>query len=511
MIRTLRLTLYFLVGVSISLFLLAPAHAQVQTVMKFAPQLEAVPLDVLKNNAATSWLAAQIANGSATDADFVRLTTQGSVKFLANEGKEIPIPMTLKKNITPSQIAGNIAGGLIKGGLAPLAAGLVLEAGIEYAAGKWTEKGEDVAPVSETCAGNTCTIPAVSTSKWSASSYGNPPLFDSAQEACNASINTWYADNPAYHSGWSPVLPGTVVALSPVYSECRRLIKETLRPTSTQSIGYSYFHNVSSISCPTGQGWNLVSSTCERPSCPTGSVHDGAGVCRNPAGTEITYEQAKEKIENKVRSYPDPSLLLKEWPTSLNPDPNIDPWEAPSTLSGPSTVQGPATVKETVTPATTTTPAQKITTTTVPTANTVYNNNTATTTITNTTTVTNNAGDVISETKEDATPDEVAQVNDTPLGDIPKLYQKKYPDGMQGAWNTRSAEMKATPLFGLSALFAPSVASGTCPSWNLNMNIGPKMNFGNGSISPPCWIWTAIKAIMIITALLISRRLVFGG
>lgn len=98
------------------------------------------------------------------------------------------------------------------------------------------------------------------------------------------------------------------------------------------------------------------------------------------------------------------------------------------------------------------------------------------------------------------------------LGGVPSLYERTYPDGLVGVWNDRIADIKATPIFGLSAVFTPTgVSGGSCPSWTFNANIGSHMNFGSGSISPPCWIWPAIKAIVIISALLLARRLIFGG
>jgi hypothetical protein len=52
---------------------------------------------------------------------------------------------------------------------------------------------------------------------------------------------------------------------------------------------------------------------------------------------------------------------------------------------------------------------------------------------------------------------------------------------------------------------------GSCPSWSFSFNLGAMGNYGSMGIAPPCWIWTAIKTIMIITALFAARRIVFGG
>lgn len=94
---------------------------------------------------------------------------------------------------------------------------------------------------------------------------------------------------------------------------------------------------------------------------------------------------------------------------------------------------------------------------------------------------------------------------------LPKLYTPKYENGLKGVWDTESAKIKASPLFALTAVFTPNVASGTCPAWSFSTNIGPSMNFGSNSMAPPCWVWSALRTIFLITALLTARRLIFGG
>jgi len=180
--------------------------------------------------------------------------------------------------------------------------------------------------------------------------------------------------------------------------------------------------------------------------------------------------------------------------------------------AGPQVMSGPASV----------TSAPQVTTitqggnTTVTNTTTTVTNNYAGDTVSST--VTNNISSTVngvpsSETTETTpdTPEEAAAVTDTPLGEMPVLYVRKYPDGMGGVWETRSAEIKASPLFALSAVFTPTVAGGSCPTWTYNANIGPGMMLGTGSIAPPCWLWPMLKAVLIITALLLARSLIFGG
>lgn len=174
--------------------------------------------------------------------------------------------------------------------------------------------------------------------------------------------------------------------------------------------------------------------------------------------------------------------------------------------SGPASVSAPSQTVNNVTNNTTTT------NTTV--YNITYNNNVVNSTTTTTSkTVDNASGKTLSETNatEETEAKENVSVKDTQLGEVPKLYKQKYPQGMKGVWNSKIAEIKAAPLFSLAGvLFAPSIDGGTCPKWTIGMNTGI-VNLGSGVIEPPCWIWPVIKAFVVITALLLARSLIFGG
>jgi hypothetical protein len=92
-----------------------------------------------------------------------------------------------------------------------------------------------------------------------------------------------------------------------------------------------------------------------------------------------------------------------------------------------------------------------------------------------------------------------------------RLYTPKYPDGFSGVWTQKVALMKAAPLFGLVDHLMPSVASsGSCPVWNIPLNVGFK-DFGTYDVAPPCWVWDFGKIIVILSALILARALIFGG
>lgn len=106
---------------------------------------------------------------------------------------------------------------------------------------------------------------------------------------------------------------------------------------------------------------------------------------------------------------------------------------------------------------------------------------------------------------------EKVEVTDTPLPDQPKLYEPKYPDGITGVWNSKIQEIKATPLFNLASSLLPTVSAGSCPSWKIDLSIDGWTNAGLQDVSPPCWVWDVAKLVIIASALLLARRLIFGG
>lgn len=106
---------------------------------------------------------------------------------------------------------------------------------------------------------------------------------------------------------------------------------------------------------------------------------------------------------------------------------------------------------------------------------------------------------------------EKVEVTDKPLPEQPKLYEPKYPDGITGLWNSKLQEIKATPLFNLAPSLLPNVSAGTCPSWKVDLSIDGWTNAGLQDVSPPCWVWDVAKLVIIASALLLARRLIFGG
>jgi hypothetical protein len=182
----------------------------------------------------------------------------------------------------------------------------------------------------------------------------------------------------------------------------------------------------------------------------------------------------------------------------------------PQTVTGPATSPGPVTqTVDTI---------NNTTTTSTTTHNHTYQGPQVTTTTTTTNvTVDNTTNNIISSTTTTSqpvipeSPEENIAATDTPLPAQPKLYEPEYPDGLVGVWNDKKAQLDAAPLVALVSDLMPSISgSGTCPVWTMPLDFG-FFNAGVLDFSVPCWIWNFAKVIIICSALLLARRLVFGG
>ena len=177
-------------------------------------------------------------------------------------------------------------------------------------------------------------------------------------------------------------------------------------------------------------------------------------------------------------------------------------------VSGPPSVQGQPSVNTT-----NKSDGSTVTVTSNPTYNITYQGSTYTVnTVNNTTTVTTNPdGSTTTEsTSDQPSPESVSPPSDPEMPAIPTLYEKKFPDGPSGVWANRKSQLQTTPIFSFLASLVPSTGDGGCPSWQLPVMYGIK-NTSVVDISIPCWIWSAIRAIFVVTALLTCRRIIFGG
>lgn len=107
---------------------------------------------------------------------------------------------------------------------------------------------------------------------------------------------------------------------------------------------------------------------------------------------------------------------------------------------------------------------------------------------------------------------EKGDFRDKELSEIPKLYERKYPDGMTGIWNQKKEELKSSGLGVLAAAMMPTgINAGSCPSFQLDLSLVSWADYGVNDISPPCWVWDFGRVVIIIGALMLARQLIFGG
>lgn len=83
---------------------------------------------------------------------------------------------------------------------------------------------------------------------------------------------------------------------------------------------------------------------------------------------------------------------------------------------------------------------------------------------------------------------------------------------MEGVWNTYKDQLKNTSLGTLASKLMPNIPDGgTCPQWPINLDMAQWAAFGTHDVAPPCYIWGIAKAILVVSALLLARALIFGG
>ncbi|ASV83219.1 hypothetical protein CES85_3998 [Ochrobactrum quorumnocens] len=93
------------------------------------------------------------------------------------------------------------------------------------------------------------------------------------------------------------------------------------------------------------------------------------------------------------------------------------------------------------------------------------------------------------------------------------LYTAKYPDGMAGVWNGFKDDIMQTSGIGefLNAFKMPTGVATSDLCFNFNFNMGKTINLGEQGFCISENIILIVKALLIISAFLVARRLVFGG
>lgn len=258
---------------------------------------------------------------------------------------------------------------------------------------------------------------------------------------------------------------------------------------------------------------------------PSGHTMEAAGgICtqRNAQGTIVYQFQYFYPVSmpytaptivpigpGEIEQYGSTPTMKPSWLTRLL-ETGVPVDAGDSTLTGPASVAGPSStsIKQIKDSGGNVTGTQTVTNST--TYNITYAGNTYNVNSVNTVTTVNPDG---TSTVETTTSPEEPQggVSDTPMPDLPRLYTKKYPNGLEGVWYEKKSQLTASPLLNLISGLMPSVASsGTCPTMVVPLDVGIA-DFGSHDFAPPCWIWDFGRVVIIVSALLLARRLIFGG
>lgn len=331
--------------------------------------------------------------------------------------------------------------------------------------------------------------------------------FPSLESACMAALPSIAAANPNNDVRFSH----SVGDMTCVYKRPRKSNPNYYDSDVSEVVSYL------SSSCPAGHYWTESMACVSEP--PPASQSLGVYIQGKYFGEGWSHHWAKmtaKVIEEGGNVFTDgtsvditgPALVpltVTERKTGVRLLPNTTTI-APSTYDGP-TESGTQTE-------TTTTSAKNIYQSapfgqnTGPSVKTSTQAQTVTTITNNVTNVTNIVNETTTETDE--APEET--VSDSPMPDLPELYEQKYKDGLTGVVTAKIAELKQTPLFQLpSSLMGDLPSSGQCPAWQLDLNFSSWANFGIHSIGADCAIWDFAALVVLISAAILCRALIFGG
>jgi hypothetical protein len=103
----------------------------------------------------------------------------------------------------------------------------------------------------------------------------------------------------------------------------------------------------------------------------------------------------------------------------------------------------------------------------------------------------------------------VPETQPATFGGYPEIqdwYEPKYKEGFSGMWRNNMDRLNTSPLMQtLSAIGASVPSGGSCPEWIIETPLGA------GNVAPPCYVWPALGAIMLVLAAVLATKLIFGG
>ncbi len=297
---------------------------------------------------------------------------------------------------------------------------------------------------------------------------------------------------------------------------------KSLFPTSSMSVNSS--NNCVRYDPTSGQPYQVVGWTTQVAfNCPHG-VNPETYACHDSPQQSVPFLDADwADLEDAiVTANPAPEDVRQGWYEICNGDGScMSGYVEPSSVVNLPSVQGPATFP--VSSTTTTTQGPEGTTTTkkdkfldldysTPDEVVVREREEITTTkpdgSTSTETTVDN-GEPIDAGSESPQEDFDGDFQDSPFPEVEPFYEQKYPDGLEGVWEGRQAEIDASAFISFLQSFIPNF-SGSCPAYGLSFDLG-FANYGSHGFDVGCYVFEFIGVIIMVTALFTARALIFGG
>jgi hypothetical protein len=86
-----------------------------------------------------------------------------------------------------------------------------------------------------------------------------------------------------------------------------------------------------------------------------------------------------------------------------------------------------------------------------------------------------------------------------------------YPDGVAGIFSNFITSVSSGPFMAILNPLKTLPEGGTAPIWSMNFDIGVMGNYGTQSFEVPMLVWAFVRFCILFTAVMLVRKLIFGG
>ena len=104
-----------------------------------------------------------------------------------------------------------------------------------------------------------------------------------------------------------------------------------------------------------------------------------------------------------------------------------------------------------------------------------------------------------------------SELRQEPSEGLEGFWESEYEDGIEGMFQEKIDELKATKIFSFIEEFKPQISGGVAPMFNWCFNFGKYMNFGCLELKLDPRVYPALKVFILLTASFGCRRILFGG